>query len=117
MLNQIAQNNYPNPMNIDRQITTKKQNRIINAFKDFASALTDTGVVTGFVPPITNYNNSFYDYNDPFYNQKKHSCNYYYPYGFDSRYSNSNVQYDRYGNPSVSNRDLYSRSAVTILRD
>ena len=140
MLFQIAQNNYPNPMNLDRRVQIKKQSRIRNALRNFASIFTDGGVVTGFVPPIStfdnNYNYSSYnsafenDYYNRFFTPPKYSPNYIpaHSYGghyvhqpiindYNSGYSTSNVQYDRYGYPSISNRDLYSRSAVRILRD
>lgn len=140
MLFQIAQNNYPDPINLDRRLSSKKHSRIKSALKDFASIFTDNGVVTGFVPPISTYdnnynystyNNSFEnDYYNRFFTPPRYSPNYIPAHSYNghythlpiindysSGYSTSNVQYDRYGYPSISNRDLYSRSAVKILRD
>ena len=54
MLNKIAQNNYPNTMNLERRINTKKQNRIISAiFNLFPSYLEITTTIKSSTFKIT----------------------------------------------------------------
>lgn len=138
MLFKIAQNNYPNQLSYDRKVYPqyKKRSKLKNFLNDLASTFTDSGMMTGYIPPMQSYDNSFYndsfggDYYNRFFNMHKHShgynpshtCSGYYDYqpmlnDYNSSYSTSNIQYDRYGYPSISSRDLYSRSAVKILRD
>jgi hypothetical protein len=122
MLDQIAQTNYPNSMNFNRQMPIQKKSKIKSILKDFASVFTGNGVITGYIPPMSSYDDIYYNdslrnnYNG-FHNAPKYTPNYVYPYGYDSHYPNYNIQYDRNGLPKISNRDLYSRSAVKILRD
>lgn len=138
MLFQIAQNDYPNPRYLEKQTIPRKKSRIRNVLNEIASVFADRGVVTGFVPPMSVYDNNYGNYNSAFesdyYNRffspPKYSPNYVAPHSYcghypqqqimndyNSNYSTSNIQYDRYGYPSINNRDLYARSAVKILRD
>jgi hypothetical protein len=127
-------------MNLDRRVLPQKKSRIKSTLNDLASIFTSNGVVTGFVPPISSYdeNYNYSNYNssleNDYYNRlltpPKYSPNFIPPHSYrgnnihhpvtscyNSGYSTSNIQYDRNGLPRVANRDLYSRSAVKILRD
>lgn len=139
MLMKMAHNNYPNQLSYDRKeyYSQSKQGRLKNFFRNMASAFFDSGAMTGYIPPVDvydntcGYNNSFEtDYYNRFFSPPKYSPSYIpahsynYPHvhqpilnSYSPGYSTSNIQYDRYGYPSVSNRDLYARSAVKILRD
>lgn len=137
MLSQIASNNYPNQLSYDRRVyqPQRKSSKLRNFLKDLASTFTDPGVMTGYIPPIQSYDDTYYnnsfnnDYYNRFFTPPKYSPNYapshvYTPHipapmisDYSPGYSNSNYYYDNWGNYRTDNRNLYSRSAVKILRD